>query len=105
MKAIRNPEKQFGYGPCPLVASKIKLRHYGIGEQWMGRRSLWTRIPGLVLIVVTVPFGIYLIGRFAIESWEGAAIVGAGFAAWLVGSLIWVYLIWPRLQERKRNSN
>ena len=54
----------------------------------MKRRPLWTRIPFFLLGPPLFAIGVYIIYKFAVGSLRGAAIVGAGMAVWLIGSLI-----------------
>ena len=74
----------------------------------MSRIPLWNRLPPWVhiaFLILQAPFlviGVYAIYRFAVGSLRGAIIVGTLMTVWL----IWVYVIWLRLQKRReRNSN
>ena len=72
----------------------------------MNSRPLWTFIPFLLIATPLVVVGVYRIFKFAVESLQGTMIVAAGVALWIVGSLIWVYVIYPKLQKnRTRNPN
>jgi hypothetical protein len=71
----------------------------------MNRRWLWTSLLSLIAQVPFALFGMYIIATFAVGSTRGAIIVGAGFALWLVGSLIWVYLIYPRLRRSHESGH
>lgn len=59
----------------------------------------------LAVAAVATPIGLYALYRIAGGGLRGLVIVGTSFAVWLAGSLVWVYLIYPRLQERKPSSN
>lgn len=70
----------------------------------MNHRPLWTFIPFLGIALPLVVMGVYLIYKFAIGSLQGAIVAAAGIALWVVGSLIWVYVIYPKLQKQNPNQ-
>ena len=70
----------------------------------MNHRPLWTFIPFLLITPPLVVVGVYQIYKFAVGSLRGAMIVAAGVALWIVGSIIWVYVIYPRLQKKRHPS-
>jgi hypothetical protein len=61
----------------------------------------WRQVTLLILRLPIYAIGLYAIYRFAAGSLKGAIIVAALVTVWLIGSLIWVYVIWPRLQKRR----
>jgi hypothetical protein len=72
----------------------------------MNHRPFWTFIPFLLIGPPFFVIGVYQIYKFAVESLRGAMVVAAGLILWIAGSLIWVYLIYPRRRKgRTRNSN
>jgi hypothetical protein len=76
----------------------------GGNESKMNHRPFWTFIPFLLLAPPLFVIGVYQIYKFAVGSLQGAMIVVASVTLWVVGSLIWVYVIYPRLQK-KRTQN
>jgi hypothetical protein len=81
-------------------------RYKGENEGNTNLRLFWTFVPWLLYAPPVCALGIYLIYKFATRSLQGAVIVAAGVSVWITASIIWVYVIYPKLRrKRKRDTN
>jgi hypothetical protein len=83
-----------------------QMRHRGENEGRTNLRPFWTFVPWLLIGPPACALSIYVIYKFATGSLQGAVIVAAGVSAWITGSIIWVYVIHPKLRgKRDRDPN
>lgn len=61
----------------------------------------WRYTPSLLIGLPACALGVYLIYRFAVESVQGAVIVAVGVFVWITASIIWGYVIHPKLLRKR----